>query len=324
MSDAKKSSTVKGAPKLPEVQQHLVRPNDPVIGTIVSTKRCTVSDRSASYVRHIEIDVAGTALEGSWRAGQSFGVLPPGTTPSGKPHKLRLYSISCPTGGETGDGTIISTTLKRLIDEHWDDHTLYLGECSNYLADLQVGDKVELTGPAGKRFLLPENPEDHNFIFFAAGTGIAPFRGMIGDLVKAGMPSRVDLFMGVSYETDLLYDNEFKELAKDYPDRFFYRPAISRHLTHNQSRYMYVQHRLEEDRAVLTEILKSERTLIYICGIAKMEMGIFRMLKRILDPESLAQYLKIDPSIGDDPDQWDRSMIPRKIKPTKRLMLEVY
>lgn len=325
MSDAEKSSTVKGAPLLPEVQQHLVRPDaPPVFGTIVSTKRCTPSDRSAAFTRHIEIDVSGTPLEGSWRAGQSFGVIPPGTTESGHPHKLRLYSIAAPTGGETGDGTIISTTLKRLIDEHWDDHTLFLGECSNYLADLQVGDKVQLTGPAGKRFLLPEDVSAHNYVFFASGTGIAPFRGMIKDLITAGMPSRVDLFMGVSYESDLLYDEEFREIAEDYPDRFHYRPAISRHLTKNQSRFMYVQHRLEEDKAVMTEILKSERTLIYVCGITGMELGVIRVLASILDPVSLEQYVRIHPSIGTDPNQWERSMIPRKLKPTKRMMLEVY
>ncbi len=73
-----------------------------------------------------------------------------------------------------------------------------------------------------------------------------------------------------------------------------------------------------------TEILKSERTLIYVCGIAGMELGVIRVLASILDPISLEQYVRIHPSIGTDPEQWERSMIPRKLKPTKRMMLEVY
>lgn len=75
---------------------------------------------------------------------------------------------------------------------------------------------------------------------------------------------------------------------------------------------------------MLTEILKSDRTLIYICGIAGMELGILRSLARILDPKSLSQYITINPEIGTDPDGWERKMIPRKLKPTKRMFLEVY
>jgi len=324
MSDSDPSSTLVGTPELPEVQQHLVRPTDPVTGTITVSRVCTKSKKAAGFVRHIEIDVSGTALENAWVAGQSFGVVPPGQTDNGKSHKLRLYSIAAPTGGETGDGTIISTTLKRVVDEHWDDHTLFTGLCSNYLANLQVGDQVQLTGPAGKRFLLPADPSAHNYIFIATGTGIAPFRSMIGDLLNADMPSRVDLIMGTPYESDLLYNEDFTELAKDYPDRFHYRTAISRHLSPNQTKKLYVQDRLQEDAPVLTEILKSDRTLIYICGIAGMELGIFQTLANILDPASLSQYLTIDPEIGADPSQWDRKMIPRKLKPTKRMFLEVY
>jgi len=324
MSDTEQTNAVVGIPELPEVQQHLVRPTDPVVGTVTASRVCTKSKKAAGFVRHIEIDVSGTPLEGAWVSGQSFGVVPPGETDKGKPHKLRLYSIAAPTGGETGDGTIISTTLKRVVDEDWDNHTLMTGVCSNYLADLQVGDKVNLTGPAGKRFLLPANPADHNYIFIATGTGIAPFRSMLGDLEKAGMPSRVDLIMGAPYESDLLYDNDFKELAEDYPDRFHYRTAISRHLTPNQPKKLYVQGRLQEDAPVLTEILKSDRTLIYICGIAGMELGILKTLAEILDPDSLSQYMTIDPAIGTDPAGWDRKMIPRQLKPTKRMFLEVY
>lgn len=324
MSDTKKANAVVGIPTLPEVQQHLVRPTDPVIGTVTVSRVCTKSKKAAGFVRHIEFDVSGTALEGAWVSGQSFGVVPPGQTDKGRSHKLRLYSIASPTGGETGDGTIIATTLKRVVDEDWDDHTLFTGLCSNYMADLQVGDKVQLTGPAGKRFLLPADPAAHNYIFIATGTGIAPFRSMLGDLVKAGMPSRVDLIMGAPYESDLLYDDDFKELAEDYPDRFHYRTAISRHLVAGQSKKLYVQGRLEEDAPVLTEILKSDRTLIYICGIAGMELGILQGLARMLDSKSLSQYIGIDPEIGTDPEGWSRKMIPRKLKPTKRMFLEVY
>lgn len=322
-ADPANTTELPGTPTIPQVDQHAVKPNAPVVGKVHATYLCTASRKAAGFVRHIEIDVSGTALENAWHAGQSFGVIPPGTQSSGKPHKLRLYSISAPTGGETGDGTIITTTVKRVVDEHWDTHKLLQGVCSNYLCDLNVGDEVTLTGPVGKRFLLPENPANHDYIFIATGTGIAPFRSMILDIIKLGMPSRIAMVMGVPYESDLLYDETLKGWANKY-DNFTYHTAVSRHMTPNQSKKLYVQDRLTEDFDQLGPMLASNRTLIYVCGIAGMELGVFQTIARLLPPDQLAQYLDLDPEIAGDIDNWERRMIPKKIKKTKRVFLEVY
>lgn len=316
-------SEPKGIPVMPKVEQHVVRPDQPIIGKVHATKICTTSHKAASFVRHIEIDVSGSKLENAWVSGQSFGVIPPGKLKSGKPHKLRLYSISSPTGGETGDGTIITTTVKRVLEEHWDTHKLLTGVCSNYLCDLNVGDEVALTGPVGKRFLLPENPADHDYIFIATGTGIAPFRSMILDLFKLHTPSRIALLMGVPYESDLLYHDTFKAWASEH-DHFSYHTAASRHISENQSRRLYVQDRLSEDFDTLGPMLASDRTLIYICGLAGMELGVFQTLARLLPPEQLSQYLNPDPEIANDIDHWERKMIPKRLKKTKRVFMEVY
>ena len=273
-TDQSNANELLGTPVIPAVEQHTVKPNDPVVGKVHATYLCTTSRKSAGFVRHIEIDVSGTALEKSWHAGQSFGVIPPGIQDNGNPHKLRLYSIAAPTTGETGDGTIITTTVKRVLDEHWDSHKLLKGVCSNYLCDLNVGDEVIMTGPVGKRFLLPQNPADHNYIFIATGTGIAPFRSMIMDLIELGMPTKTALLMGVPYESDLLYNDSFTRWANEH-DNFSYHTAISRHITPTQSKKIYVQDRLSEDFDQLGELLASENTLIYICGLGGMELGVF-------------------------------------------------
>lgn len=312
-----------GTPELPEVTQHLVKPVAPVVGKVHATRLCTKSRKASGFIRHVEIDVSGTPLENAWTAGQSFGVVPAGQTPEGKPHKLRLYSIAAPTGGETGDGTIITTTVKRLLDEHWDSHKIVSGVCSNYLCDLNVGDEVLLTGPVGKRFLLPKDPSKHDYVFIATGTGIAPFRGMIHDLIKQGMPSKVAMLMGAPYESDLLYDDDLRGW-QDQHDAFSYHTAISRHTTPDQPRTLYVQDRLREDAETLVPLLASERTLIYICGLAGMELGVFQTLAKILTPEQLTQYLKVSDELLSDVDNWERSMIPKQLKKTKRVFLEVY
>ena len=181
-------------PVLPNAAKNLAPVNDPVIGRVVSNNSC-MKGKSASFVRHTEIDVSGTPLEGNCLVVQSFGVIAPGKDPKGKLHKVRLYSIACPSYGEDGEGKIISTTPKRLIDEFNaeeknpgpTENGLFLGVCSNYLCKLEPGDEVKLTGPSGKRFLLPVDRDKHDYVFIATGTGIAPFRGMVMELLFGQM-----------------------------------------------------------------------------------------------------------------------------------------
>lgn len=310
-------------PDLAPVEMHLVTPAAPAEGVVVSTRRCTRSQKSSSIVRHVEIDISGTPIAGRFRAGQSFGILPPGLDANGKPHKLRLYSIASPSRGEDGQGSVLSTTVKRLIDEHHETHKLFLGVASNYLCDLSVGDRVRITGPSGKRFVLPTKPAEHDFVFIATGTGIAPFRGMAAELAHAGAPSKIALLMGAAYSTDLLYDDEFKALATARPS-FRYLTAISREAQADGHGPMYVQDRLHSNRDELAALLNSDRGLIYICGLAGMEIGVFQRLAEILPGESLDRYLQVDPQIRAQPSSWQRSMINKQIRPTRRVFLEVY
>ncbi|MGP1271777.1 MAG: FAD-binding oxidoreductase [Phycisphaerales bacterium] len=312
-------------PVLPAVEMHLHRPTAPATAVVTRNEVCS-SRKAAGFVRHIELDIAQTDIAGRFRAGQSFGVLPPGENDKGRPHAPRLYSIASPTRGEDGQGRILATTVKRTIDEHWDDHRLFLGVASNYLCDLQVGEEVRVTGPNGKRFLLPEDHHTWNYLFFATGTGIAPFRGMLGDLFAPGTagPGSATLVMGSPYRSDLLYDAELRDLARAEPG-FEYLPTISREPNPDaDGRGLYVQDRLLTHRERLTEILSRDRTLVYICGIAGMEIGIFQQLAFVLPPEVLPRFLDVDPEIAGGPSQWTRRMIHKQLKPTRRVFLEVY
>src|SRR5699024_63933 len=210
-------------------------------------------------IRHMTFDISGTALEGHIRIGQSIGVLPPGENERGRPYKLRLYSVSSPTKGENGKQNLVSTTVKRTIEER-EDNSLYLGVASNYLADLEVGDTVKLTGPSGRRFLLPENPNDFNYLFFATGTGIAPYRGMVMELLEAGVKGDTILIFGCPYRTDLIYANYFKDMDEKYSN-FCYLPYISREDRRTDGSKKYVQTCLWDDKELLDPVLEQDNTL---------------------------------------------------------------
>ena len=318
-------------PNLPDAKMNLVTPKAPVIGRVTATHLC-MKGKSASFVRHVAFDVAGTPLAGNFLAGQSFGVIPPGVDEKGKPHLVRLYSIACPSWGEDGNGNVVSTTPKRVIDERKpqkdgedpEDHRLFLGVCSNYLCDIRVGDEVQLTGPSGKRFLLPVDPSQHDYLFIATGTGIAPFRGMLMELLDnpAGpCASRMHLVMGVPYTTDLLYDDLFTRYAKEHRN-FTYSTAISRERRPDGKRGLYVDALIDERMDEFRELLASPRTLIYVCGLIGMQFGLYQLLAK----HGLAEgYLAVGEELaGAAPGSWTEEQMKRRIRPTKRLMLEVY
>lgn len=305
-------------------------PAAPVKGRVTATKLC-MKGKSASFVRHVCIDVSGTPLEGNFLAGQSFGIIPPGNDHNGKPHKVRLYSIASPTRGEDGAGKILSTTPKRLIDERRperptedpNDHSLFLGVASNYICDLKVGDEVLVTGPNGKRFLLPVDPSAHDYLFLATGTGIAPFRGMAMELLDGASPCRsaIHLVMGSPYTSDLLYDDLFTGYAASHAN-FHYHPVISRERRRDGRNGLYVHQYIEENLELFGPLLSSRRTLIYVCGLAGMQVGLFQVLAKhgfgggfLTVHEELA---------GIPPAEWTTEQIKRRVRPTHRCMLEVY
>jgi len=311
-------SLVDTTPVMPDVEINLCKPKDPVRVPLVDS-RIVTAEASPNFVRQVTFDVGGTPLEGRLLAGQSFGVVPPGTDDKGKPHKLRLYSVSSPSRGEEGRGRLVSTLVKRVIDEHEEHHRLFLGVCSNYLCDIQEGDEVAMTGPAGKRFLLPTEPADYNYVFFATGTGIAPFRAMVLDLLQAGVKSRIHLIVGVPYRTDYMYHDLFTGPAQDLPG-FRYRPVVSREERRLDGFKRYVHHEIGEDEE-LQETLRQPNTLIYVCGIKNMEGAIYRELLSA----GLDGYINLrKPPEGKQPLEYSREEFQRHVRPGPRMFLEVY
>lgn len=312
---------------LRDAVMHVYKPSEPATAVVVKNELATASKKAAGFARHIEFDLTGTNLIGKFIPGQSIGIIPPGADSRGLSHKLRLYSVSSPSAGEDGQGRVVSTIVKRLIDEHWEHHRLYTGVCSNYLCDLQPGDTVKITGPAGKKFVLPRDVNAHDYLFFATGTGIAPFRGMVKDLLAAGCTSRIALVMGSPYATDLLYDDYFRSVSAKHTN-FVYLPTISRERNGGgEHGKMYVQDRLSKDTGVLMPMLERGReggTLIYICGLAGMELGIFKALATRLPGDALGQYLDVDAEAMAKVEGWERSMLHKQIRPTRRVFMEVY
>jgi ferredoxin--NADP+ reductase len=86
----------------------------------------------------------------------------------------------------------------------------------------------------------------------ATGTGIAPYRSFIRRLFVEKTPfgqaykGLAWLFLGVANSDALLYDDEWQEILKLYPDNFKLDYALSREQTNVDGGKMYIQDKVKE------------------------------------------------------------------------------
>ncbi|WP_350296329.1 benzoyl-CoA 2,3-epoxidase subunit BoxA [Limnohabitans sp. Rim8] len=235
--------------------------------------------------------------------GQSIGIVPPGMDANGKAHHARQYSIASPRNGERPGYNNLSLTIKRVLEDH--DGQPVRGVGSNYMCDLQVGDKVQVIGPFGASFLMPNHPKS-NIVMICTGTGSAPMRAMTEWRRRQRASGKFEggklmLFFGARTQQELPYFGPLQNLPKDFIDIEF---AYSR--TPGQPK-RYVQDALRDRSADLAPLLKDSHTFFYVCGLKSMELGVVMALQEI------AQRAGMD---------WD--LVGGTLKKEGRLHLETY
>lgn len=251
---------------------NLYTPRSPVTATVVGNYRVTDADMG-SDVHHIVLDFGERffpVLE-----GQSLGILPPGVDTQGRAHFARQYSIASPRDGERPGYNNLSLTVKRVTEDY--DGQPFRGLCSNYLCDLAKGDTVQVIGPFGNSFLMP-NHARANLVMICTGTGSAPMRAMTEHCrrrIAQDVNGKLMLFFGARTERELPYFGPLMKLPKDFID---INLALSREP--DQPR-RYVQDALRERAADVAVLLADENTYIYVCGLKGMEEGVLQALRDV-------------------------------------------
>lgn len=99
------------------------------------------------------------------------------------------------------------------------------GVCTTFLHQhLKEGEELTLRGPFGD-FYLREGAD--NLIFIAGGSGLAPIKSLVFDIMEKGLNKKMTFFFGAVSKRDLYYTELFTELEKTNPN-FRYIPALSR------------------------------------------------------------------------------------------------
>lgn len=136
-----------------------------------------------------------------------------------------------------------------------------VGKGTQIMANSNIGDQVELIGPFGNGFEIPENI--HNIAIVARGRGIAPLLPLVLVSKKRG----IGIYAFLSAQTDnlLLCCNEVKSLSK----KIFYT-------TDNGSKGI---------KGKVTDFLEKELEevaidVVYICGSKRLTRHIRKLQKK--------------------------------------------
>ena len=271
-----------------------------ITATVVGNVRVTEVGKEYD-THHLVLDFG--SLPFPLLEGQSIAILPPGSDANGRPHHPRQYSIASPRNGERPGYNNLSLTIKRVLEDH-QGHPVR-GVASNYMCDLQVGDKVQVIGPFGTSFLMPNHPRSH-IVMICTGTGSAPMRAMTEwrrRLRSSGKfeGGKLMLFFGARTQEELPYFGPLQSLPKDFIDINF---AYSR--TPGAPK-RYVQDAMRERAADLALLLADANACFYVCGLKAMEEGVLLALRDIAERAGLS---------------WDA--VAAALKQQGRLHLETY
>jgi benzoyl-CoA 2,3-epoxidase subunit A len=270
-----------------KAQINLYGNKTPAIATVAGNFRLT-GDNASSDIRHIVLDFGSTpfpVLE-----GQNIGILPPGLDANGKPHYVRMYSIASPRDGERPGYNNVSLTIKRVTENHEGKPSLGVG--SNYMCDLKAGDKVQVIGPYGTTFLMPNHPGS-SLLMICTGTGSAPMRAMTEyrrrhkEVHQGG---KLMLFFGARAQNELPYFGPLMKLPKEFIDINF---ALSREP--NQPK-QYVQDLIRTRTADVAKLLQDENCFIYVCGLKGMEDGVKAAFREVCSAHGM-DWDKLQPEL---------------------------
>lgn len=128
--------------------------------------------------------------------------------------------------------------------------------------NVKAGSKIKVSKVLGK-FNLPETI-DGDICFICTGTGIAPLRSMLIDILNRKVPHQnIYMVFGNRWEKDIIYRNEMEAIQAEHPE-FRFIPVLSRQNVGWQGKQGYVH-------AVYEDIFANRQpAYFFICGWADM------------------------------------------------------
>ena len=159
------------------------------------------------------------------------------------------------------------------------------GICTTYVHDyLKEGDEVIINGPYGEFFL---RDTQRDVICIAGGSGMAPIKSILLDMVEKGINRKVRYFFGARTTKDLFLMEEMKALEEKLPD-FKFIPALSEPSE---------EEKWDGETGLITDVVGRHMTSgdnveAYLCGSPGMIDACIEVLSNKGVPEELIYYDK--------------------------------
>jgi Na+-transporting NADH:ubiquinone oxidoreductase subunit F len=172
---------------------------------------------------------------------------------------FRAYSIS----SVPSDDQVVELIVRQVPE----------GICTTYVhQELKEGDEVRISGPYGDFYLRGDCEE---LIFIAGGSGLAPIRSLILDILEKDLPYEMTFFFGAVTRRDLYYLEFFKELDTRH-SQFRFVPALSKPAPSDE---------WIGETGLITEVVDrfvsdGEKKEAYLCGSPGMVQACLAVLKQ--------------------------------------------
>jgi ferredoxin-NADP reductase len=139
-----------------------------------------------------------------------------------------------------------------------------------HLERLTPGTSVEVSGPLGA-FGLPSSDGEGDILFVAGGTGIAPLRSMMWDVIEQQPGRRLALIYSVRSADEIAYESELRLLAHE--GRLDLRLTITR-----LGREQWLGPRGRIDMALVQSVVRTPETDCVLCGPPAMISDVTALL----------------------------------------------
>jgi len=162
-------------------------------------------------------------------------------------------------------------------------------------ATLQVGDRLNLSGPYGM-FTLREG-DDADLIFVGGGAGMAPILSLLRSMAERGITRKATYYYGARGSRDLCFEAELRALAEALP-QFRYVPALSEPADGDD---------WDGETGLITDVVRRHEAGLakahaYVCGPPPMVEAAIPLLTQLGVPEKRIYYDKFtttgDPEEG--------------------------
>ena len=150
-----------------------------------------------------------------------------------------------------------------------------VGKGTEILSEKSAGDTLDLLGPIGKGFSLPQKGE--MVMLVAGGMGIAPLWFLFTNLIKKIDKERLMFFLGAKTKKELLYCEKLKDLGVNFivttDDGSFGTKGLVTEVFLQEIQWFNLAHHTKRKKG-------SRKLMIYSCGPPEMLKRISEISKK--------------------------------------------